>query len=268
MEIIGEKINTTRKSVQQAVLNRDIDFVQDLARKQANAGATFLDVNSGLALYPEEEASDFEWLVPTIQPAVNLPLVIDSGRQLPLETALKLHKGDAIINSVNGDSQSMEIVFSLAKKYGCSTIALTSSKKNGIPATSQERLKIANEIAKEAQKYSISLGKIYFDPLVLPLATNGKNGLVFLDTLRLIKREFPKAKTISGLSNISFGLPVRKAVNLSFLILSINAGLDAAILDPTNKGTMAMIRATDALMDKDAFCGQYLMAFKGGKLDF
>ncbi len=86
--------------------------------------------------------------------------------------------------------------------------------------------------------------------------------------MRQIKTEFPEAKTISGLSNISFGLPVRKAVNLAFLILSIKAGLDAAILDPTSKGTIAMIRATEALMDRDAFCGQYLTAFREGKLNF
>lgn len=266
MEIIGEKINTTRKSVQQAVLGRDVDFIQNLAQKQANAGATYLDVNSGLALYPEEEAADFEWLVPTIQQAVDLPLVLDSGRQLPLETALKLHKGNAIINSVNGEVQSMENIFPLVKKYDCGTIALTSNKRNGIPASSIERLQIAKEIVKGAQNYAIALDKIYFDPLVLPLATNGKNGLVFLETLRLIKAEFPEAKTISGLSNISFGLPVRNVVNLSFLILSISAGLDAAILDPTSQGTIAMIRATEALMDRDAFCGQYLTAFKEGKL--
>lgn len=268
MKIIGEKINTTRKSVQQAVQDRDIDFIQDLARKQADAGATYLDVNSGLALYPEEEAADFEWLVPAIQQVVDLPLVLDSGRRLPLETALKLHRGKAMINSVNGDLQSMENIFPLVKKYECSVIALTSSKKSGIPATSQERLKIAEEIAKESQKCGITLDKIYFDPLVLPLSTDGKNGLIFIDTLRQIKTEFPGAKTISGLSNISFGLPVRKAVNLAFLILSINAGMDAAILDPTSKGTMAMIRATEALMDKDAFCRQYLTAFREGKLNF
>ncbi len=268
MEIIGEKINTTRKPVQQAVQDRDIDFIQDLARKQADAGATHLDVNSGLALYPEEEAADFEWLVPAIQQVIDLPLVLDSGRQLPLETALKLHQGKAIINSVNGDLKSMETIFPLVKKYGCSTIALTSSKKSGIPATATERLKIAEDIAKESQKCGITLDNIYFDPLVLPISTDGKNGLIFIDTLRQIKTEFPEAKTISGLSNISFGLPVRKAVNLAFLILSIKAGLDAAILDPTSKGTIAMIRATEALMDRDAFCGQYLTAFREGKLNF
>lgn len=268
MEVIGEKINTTRKSVQQAVQDRNIDFIQDLARKQADAGATYLDVNSGLALYPEEEAADFEWLVPTIQQVVDIPLVLDSGRQLPLETALKLHRGKAIINSVNGDSQSMETIFPLVKKYECSAIALTSNKKSGIPATSQGRIKIAEEIANQCQKYEIALDKIYFDPLVLPLSTDGKNGLIFIDTLRQLKTEFPEAKTISGLSNISFGLPVRKVVNLAFLVLSIKAGMDAAILDPTSKGVMAMIRATEALMDKDAFCGQYLIAFREGKLNF
>lgn len=268
MDIIGEKINTTRKVVQQAVQERNLDFIQDLARKQADAGATYLDVNSGMALQPEEEADDFEWLVPAIQEVVALPLVLDSTRPLPLKTALKLHKGEAIINSVNGDLRSMETIFPLVKEYGCSVIALTSSKESGIPATSTERLKIAEDIAGRSQEYGITLDKLYFDPLVLPLSTDGKNGLIFIDTLRRIKHDFPGAKTVSGLSNISFGLPVRKIVNLAFLVLTIEAGMDAAILDPTSKGTMAMIRATEALMDNDAFCAKYLAAYRAGRLDF
>ena len=160
MEIIGEKINTTRKDVGKAVRERDAVFIQELARKQAEGGATFLDVNSGLALYPEEEAEDFAWLVPLIQKVVDLPLCIDSGRSQPIEAALKLHRGKAMINSVNGEPAKMEEIFPLVKKYGCKVIALTSSTEGGIPATSHERLKIAEAIATKAQIYWAQKGSL------------------------------------------------------------------------------------------------------------
>jgi len=267
MEIIGEKINATRKDVQKAVKERDSALIQDLARKQVEAGANYLDVNSGLALYPEEEAEDFAWLVPLIQGTVDLPLCIDSGRSQPIEAALKLHKGQAMINSVNGDPAKMEEILPLVKEYGSKVIALTSSKEGGIPATSGERLKIAQTIATEAQKYGIPLANIYFDPLVLALSTGHRNGLLFLETLRGIKDCLGEAKTISGLSNISFGLPKRSILNQAFLLLALGCGMDAAILDPTDKALMAMVRAGEALMGKDPFCAQYISAFREGRLD-
>ena len=267
MEIVGEKINTTRKSVRRAVEERDTAFIQDLARKQSEAGATYLDVNSGLALYPEEEAEDFTWLVPTIQAVVDMPLCIDSGRKEAIETALKLHKGPAMINSVNGDPESMNVIFPLAKKYDCKVIALTSSREGKIPATSAERLAIAEKIAIEAQNHGISLENIYFDPLVMPISTAHNNALLFLETLQEIKKTFDMAKTISGLSNISFGLPNRRLLNHVFLVLSLGFGMDAAILDPTDKGIMAMVSATEAMAGRDAYCMQYIQAYKEGRLD-
>ncbi|MCK5205728.1 MAG: methyltetrahydrofolate cobalamin methyltransferase [Desulfobacterales bacterium] len=267
MEIVGEKINTTRKSVRKAVQERDTAFIQDLARKQFEAGATYLDVNSGMALYPEEEAEDFAWLVPTIQKVVDVPLCIDSGRKEAIETALKLHKGSAMINSVNGDPESMDMVFPLAKEYECKVIALTSSREGKIPATSAERLTIAEKIGSQAQNHGISLENIYFDALVMPISTAHNNALVFLETLQEIKQTFNTAKTISGLSNISFGLPNRKLLNHVFLVLGLGFGMDAAILDPTDKNIMAMVLATETMLGKDAYCTQYIQAYKDGRLE-
>jgi len=266
MEIIGEKINATVKSVKKAIQERDATFIQDLARKQGEAGANYLDVNSGMALHPEEEAEDFGWLVPVIQEAVDLPLCLDSGRHKPLETALKLHKGRAMINSVNGDRSHMEMIFPLAKEYHCKIIALTSDKEKGIPSTCSGRVKIAEKIAKEAQTYGVPLEDIYFDPLVLPISTDDKNAVLFLDTLREIKKTFKEAKTISGLSNISFGLPKRKLINRVFLVLALGSRMNAAILDPTDKEIMAMIQATETMVGIDPFCGQYINAYKEGRL--
>jgi cobalamin-dependent methionine synthase I len=267
MEIIGEKINTTRKNVQKAVQERDSAFIQDLALRQFQAGATYLDVNSGLALYPEEEAEDFVWLVPTIQAVADVPLCIDSAHGMVIESALKLHKGQAMINSVNGDEANMEMVFSLARTYDCKVIALTSSKKAGIPKTSADRLKIVEKIVTEAQHQGIALENIYFDCLVMPIATAASNAVLFLETLQEIKQTYPAAKTVSGLSNISFGLPSRKLLNQVFLILSLGFGMDAAILDPTDKKIMAMLLTTEAMLGRDAYCTQYIQAYKEGKLE-
>lgn len=266
MQIIGEKINTTRKLVRQAVRERDAAFIADLARKQVEGGADYLDVNSGLALTPEEEAEDFAWLVPLIQEAAAVPLCIDSAYPLVIETALKLHKGKALINSVNGDEKVMAGVFPLAKQYDCKVIALTSSKEAGIPSSSSERLAIAEKIARTAQSQGIALERIYFDPLVLPISTQQNNALLFLETLREIKKHLPEANTISGLSNVSFGLPERKLVNQAFLVLALGSGMDAAIIDPTDGRITALIQATEALMGADTFCAGYLKAYRAGKL--
>jgi cobalamin-dependent methionine synthase I len=268
MDIIGEKINTTRKSVEKAVRERDHDFIQDLARRQAEAGATYLDVNSGLALYPKEEAEHFSWLVPVIQEVVDLPICVDSPHASVIDTALKVHKGRAMINSVTGDPDKLAAVLPLAKEYNCKVIALTSSKAAGIPTTSADRLKIAEAIAAEAQKHGLPLEDIYFDPLVLTVATEQRSAVLFMETLREIKKRLGKAKTISGLSNISFGLPKRKLLNHAFLVLALGCGMDAAILDPTDKAIMALVQASETLMGKDPYCTHYLKAFRAGRLDY
>lgn len=268
MEIIGEKINTTRKAVEAAVRRRDAVFIQDLARRQAEAGAAYLDVNSGLPLDPAEEAADFEWLVPLIQEAVDVPLCIDSAHPRVIEASLRLHKGRAMINSVNGDPAVLESILPLAGRHHCKVIALTTSREKKIPADSAERLEIAEAIAHRAAAHGIPLEDIYFDPLVLSLSTDQKNALVFLETLKVIKQALPGAKTVSGLSNISFGLPKRKLLNQAFLVLAGSSGMDAAIADPTDKALMAMVTAAEALANKDAYCVRYLKAFREGRLDY
>lgn len=267
MEIIGEKINSTRKNVEQAIRERNAAFIQDLARRQTESGANYLDINSGMPLYPEEEAEDFAWLVPLLQEAADIPLCIDSAYPLVIETALKLHQGKAMINSVNGDPDKMDSIFPLAKEFGCKVIALTSSKETGIPSTSAERMKIAEAIAEYAQSIGYPLEDIYFDPLVLPLSTDHTNGVVFLDTLKEIKQTLKPTKTVSGLSNISYGLPRRKRINHAFLALAISSGMDAAILDPTDKEIMAMVPVSELIAGQDLDCVEYLAAFREGRLD-
>lgn len=265
MLVVGEKINTSVKDVKEAVLKRNHSFIEELAKNQKLAGADYLEVNSGLRVYPEEEAEDMEWLVPLVQKAAALPLCVDTAHGLVLEKALKFHQGKAIINSINGDTERWGEILPLVKRYGCDVIALPSDRK-GIPSSVEGRIKIAERIIQGISREGFAPENIYFDPLVLPLSSDTKNGLLFLDTLKEIKRSFPAAKTISGLSNISFGLPKRSQINRSFLVLSLRAGLDAAILNPLDKNLMALVRSTEVLLNRDPFCVQYIEAFRSGKL--
>lgn len=265
MIIVGEKINTSIKDVKEAVLQRNESFIADLAANQKLGGADYLEVNSGLRVNPDEEAGDMEWLIPIVQKATGLPLCIDTAYGLVLERTLKLHQGKAIVNSINGDSERWGEILPLVKHYGCDLIALPSDR-TGIPPKVEGRIKIAERIVGGMSKEGIAQSRLYFDPLVLPLSSNTKNGLLFIDTLREIKRAFPETKTISGLSNISFGLPKRTWINQSFLVLSLGAGLDAAILNPLDKNLMALVRSTEAFINKDPFCMRYIEAFRSGKL--
>ena len=163
-----------------------------------------------------------EWFVPFVQKATGLPLCIDTAYGLVLERALKLHQGKAIVNSINGDSERWGEILPLVRQYGCDLIALPSDRK-GIPPNVEGRIRIAERIIEGVAKEGIAQNRLYFDPLVLPLSSNTKNGLLFIDTLKEIKRCFPEAKTISGLSNISFGLP-KRTMDQSVFSRSISGG--------------------------------------------
>lgn len=265
MLIVGEKINASIKDAKDAIFQRNGSYIEALANSQKLGGADYLEVNSGLRVYPEEEADDMEWLVPIVQEATGLPLCIDSAHGLVLERALKLHRGKAIVNSINGDSEKWGGILPLVKQYECDLIALPSDRK-GIPSNVEGRIKIAERIIDGLSKEGISENRIYFDPLVLPISSNTKNGILFIDTLKEIKRHFPEAKTISGLSNISFGLPKRSLINQSFLVLSLGAGLDAAILNPMDMKLMALVKSTEVFLNKDTYCMKYIEAFRSGKL--
>ncbi len=266
MLIIGEKLNSTRKKVKEMIENRDQKAVQDLARKQVEAGAEMLDVNASAAEGNREE--NMEWLVRTVQEAVDVPLCIDSPHAGEIERGLAVHNwatGKALINSITGEKEKIARLLPTIKKYKCAVIALTMDER-GIPDKVSIRLEIAHKLIGILTDSGVPLSEIYLDPLVVPIATSDKNGLITMETIRGIKDAYPEVKTVIGLSNISYGLPERKLVNQVFLILTMGCGLDAAIIDPTDKRMMAMIKATQILLGKDNFCCEYLKAYREGKL--
>lgn len=264
MFVVGERINTSRKSTLEAVKNKDSRFIQEEAARQVKAGANMIDINAGNLM--ERETSSVEWLVKIAQEVVDTPLCLDSPNPQVIEAALKLHQGRALVNSITGEKGRAEAMLPLIKKYKASVVALTMDEK-GMPETSQERVEIARRLLQLTKSYGIPPHDVYFDPLVRPIGTETKQGLAVLRAIEGIMSLGEGVHTICGLSNISFGLPNRRLLNRTFLSMALQAGLDAVILDPLDKHLMATLKAAESLLNKDEFCMKYISASREGVLD-
>lgn len=259
MIIIGEKINGTIPSVKKAIEERNEDFIRNLAVKQAEARANFLDVCASTA--PEVEVETLKWLIEIVQDATDTPLAIDSPNARTIEAVLPYAKRPGLINSVSEEGDKCEVIYPLIKGTEWQVIGLTCDS-NGIPSDVQTRINITNILVEKASKYDITPDRIYIDPLVIALSTDNNSLLKFIGTTRQIKELYPTIKVTSGLSNISFGMPLRKVVNQNFLTLAMYAGMDSAIMDPLNRDMMATIYATEALLGKDKFCRKFSTAYR------
>ncbi|MGV8074359.1 MAG: dihydropteroate synthase [Syntrophobacteraceae bacterium] len=266
MLIIGERINASNKSVGQALANRDKEFLQSLARAQADAGAEFIDVNAGAVGSSGNSLSLMEWLVDVVQEATDKPLCIDSDDPAVVEAALKRCRGETVmINSVNAEPDRLNSIGRLAVERNASLVALV-MKDSGIPRTVEERLAAAEAIMTNLVSLGIAEEKVFFDPLVLPISVESTQGLITLETIQGIKARYPGAKTVMGLSNISYGLPNRKMINRAFMLMSAAMGLDAAIMDPLDARAMSMAKVADMLTGKDVACKKYIRAHRKGLL--
>jgi len=266
MLIIGEKINASRKSVRDAVMERDVNFLQDLAKSQAESGADYIDVNISTERGGDFDIESMELAVEKIQGVVDKPLSIDSPDAHIIEVGLRKCHKKAMINSVTAEPGKLETILPLAKEFDAEIIALAIGEE-GISSEAAGRLRACQKIAESAQKQGIVLGRLYFDPLAFTVSSDTSQGLVTLATLKGIKSRFPEAKTTLGLSNISFGLPGRSLINRSFLLMAMCAGLDSAIIDPLDKKLMSAIKAGEMLLGKDNYCMNYLKAYKKGLLE-
>ena len=269
MLIVGERINTSRKVkgdpvIENAVKARDAVFFIDLARKQYDAGATYIDVNAGTLLDGEPEA--LEWLVTTIQGALDVPLAIDSPNPAAIERALKAHKGQAMINSITAERDRYATILPFVKDYETKVIALSMGDE-GIPTDAEGRITVARELIGNLMAQGVKPQNIYSDPLVYPIATGSDYGLAVLETIRTVKAEFPDVQTIGGLSNVSHGMPARKFLNQAFAVMCMTAGIDAAIIDPMDQHLMALIYATEALRGRDEYCAEYIAAAREGRFE-
>ncbi len=264
MKIIGEKINGTRKQVAQAILERDADFIKDLAQKQADAGSTWLDVNAGTP--PDREPDDLVWLIETIQSVVDVPLSLDSANPCALEIAVRAVKKTPMINSISGEPERLEKILPIVAKYDCEVIALAMDDKR-IPETFDQRMEVIEKVLGATHAAGIADDRVYVDPLAMTIATLNQSAVIACDTIRAVRAKYPQVHFTMGLSNISFGLPARKQINRGLLILAMQAGLDSAILDPLDKELQAAIVTTELLLGKDKHCLNYLKASRQGLFD-
>jgi 5-methyltetrahydrofolate--homocysteine methyltransferase len=263
MLIIGEKINTSRKEIAEAVEKRDASTIQNLAQEQADAGAQYIDVNAGT--FRNQEAACLCWLVETVQQAVDLPLCLDTASPVALSKAIAHHRGEPMINSISLERDRYEGLLDIVTSHPCRIVALCMGA-SAMPKTVEERVQAGSELITRLTDAGIPTDKIYVDPLVQPVAVDVHMGTRALEAVRAIMTAFPGVHTISGLSNVSYGLPKRRLINRTFLALSMAFGLSAAILDPTDKLLMAALRTAEMLLGHDAFCEKFLDAYSEGLL--
>ncbi|MFC2062825.1 dihydropteroate synthase [Chloroflexota bacterium] len=263
MIIVGEKINTSRKHIEEAVAKRDAAFIIKIAREQAEAGANYIDVNAGTFL--EKETDSLCWLVETVQSKVPLPLSLDSPSPKALSEAMKRHRGEPMINSISLEEDRFESLLPVITAQPCCVVALCMAKAS-MPTTTEERVQVGAELIGKLTGAGFPLEKIYVDPLVQPVSVDTGMGTAVLGAIDEIMNGFPGVNTICGLSNISFGLPARGVINRNFLALGLAHGLSAAILDPTDQRLMETLLAVEMLLGKDEYCGDFIDAFQGGRI--
>ena len=264
MFVIGEKINATRKSIDAAINERNAAQIQEVAKAQEQAGAHALDVNCG-TVPALEEPETMKWLVKTVQEVSDLPLCIDSANSEALSAGLAEHRGRPLINSISGESARYSSVLPLVKQYGARVVALCNDDR-GLPSSREAALEVGDALINRLIKDGIPVDDIYLDPLVRTLATSPETVIDTLEVMRELSHKFPGLHLVSGLSNVSFGLPERRHLNRAFVVMSIAYGLDAVIADPLDSQLMALISASEALVNKDRFCLEYIKAYNAGKL--
>lgn len=272
MLIVGEAINTSRKVkgervIEAAVIARDAAFIAALAKKQFDAGATYIDVNAGTL--PSGEPEAIEWLTQVVQEAVPAPISFDSPNPEALERGLTVYhtgNGQPMVNSITAETERYAQVLPIVRKYHAKVIALAMDD-SGIQADPAKRLAVAQTLVEQLAGAGVPLDDIYLDPLTFPIGTGDEVAVAMLDIIERIMTAYPGVHTIAGLSNISHGMPVRKLLNQSMTILAMGKGLEAGIIDPNDRYLMGLIAAAEALLGRDECCMAYISKSREGAFE-
>ncbi|MDH4209316.1 MAG: dihydropteroate synthase [Anaerolineae bacterium] len=264
MKIIGERINGSRARVEAAVSGRDGAFIQRLAQRQVDSGADWLDVCAGTPA--EREPDDLVWLVRTVQEVVQVPLCLDSANPQALAAAMDQVAHMPLINSISGERMRLDGILPLLRETECGIIALAMDD-SGVPSGVEDRMGAMRGLLDELHGAGIADERVYVDPLVMAIAANVESGKIALATMRAVHAEFPDVHIVSGLSNVSFGLPVRTVINQAFLTLALEAGLDTAILDPMDRELRKALLAAEVVLGHDRYCLNYTHAYRAGLLN-
>lgn len=259
MIIIGEKLNSSIKSVREAIASRDAKFVGDLAAAQDKAGASWLDINA--AMLPDE-ADSLVWLGETCRAVSEKPLCIDTPDPEKAAFAIEKLGGRCMINSITLEKSRYDAMSALAVKHGCPLVALCMDD-GGAPETVADRVRISTELRNRLTADGISAGNIFIDPMISPVGaveTAGKDALAVISQLRSTL----DTHIVCGLSNVSYGLPARPYINRAFMVAAMAAGLDAMIVNPLDVHLMRLCLAAEAMLGTDEYCENYIDAFRDG----
>ena len=256
--IIGERINPTGKPrFKQALREKDLSYILNVGAAQQERGADVLDVNVGLPEIDEPEMMCA--VVKELQSVLDLPLQIDTSDVKAMEQAMRIYNGKPLVNSVNGKKEVMEAVFPLVKKYGGVVVALCLDE-SGIPETAEGRIAVAEKIYRTAASYGIAKEDILIDALCMAVSSDKNGALTTLETVKRITEEYG-GKTVLGVSNVSFGLPLREQINSSFFLMALQSGLSAGIINPNSEAMMAVYDSFLVLTAQDDNCGRYIGAY-------
>ena len=264
MLIIAENLNTSRKKIKPLVEEQNGPAIQEIAKSCEAAGASYIDVNCGTFVTKEIEL--LSWMVDTVQDAVSIPVSVDTPSPEAAAAALAKCKGKPFLNSISGESIRFEPYLELVKEFKPKVVTLVLDDK-GMPETVEDRVANGTRMVETMTSAGVPPEDIYLDPLVYPISSDTKNGMILFETVKQFTERFPEVNTVCGLSNVSHGLPVRKIINQAFQVMLITAGIKAAIINPLDKYHMALIYATKALTDQDEYCMEYITAQREGKLE-
>jgi 5-methyltetrahydrofolate--homocysteine methyltransferase len=260
--IIGERINPTgRKQVLDALQSGDFETVRRDALAQVRAGAQILDVNAGVP--GMDEVTLLPRVIKEVVSVTDVPLCIDTANPAALAAALQVYQGKALINSVNGEESSLTSVLPLAKQHGAAVIALCMDD-NGIPATAEQRLVVADKIIERALQMGIPQEDIIIDPLVMAVSADGQAGAVTLAAITQIVDKWGLNVTI-GASNVSFGLPDRTALNAAFLAMALHSGVTCPITNPLEPALRSAVLAADLTLGHDPYAARWIRDFRSRK---
>jgi len=265
MIIIAEKLNGSIPECGKAIAARDDEFIKDMAKRQAEAGAAFIDC---CAFVEKGELDTLRWMIDAIQSVTDCPISIDSPDVQVIIDVMPFCYKPGLFNSVSGEGNKIDLAFPVLAKpenIKWEVMALLCDD-TGIPKSAEKRIEVFDTIMKRAKEHGIDESRIHVDPLVEMLCTtdDGNGILTILSVMRHIKSTHPRVHISGGISNISYNLPVRRLVNQAFTVLAIYSGMDSAVLDPLSQDLRGVIYAAEAMIGLDDYCAQYVSAFRNG----
>jgi len=257
--IIGERINPTgRKILAEEMKAGDYSRVESDALAQVLAGAHMLDVNAGIPL--ADEPAILAEAIRRVQAVTDVPLSIDSSIIAALEAGLSVYQGKALVNSVTGEDEQLEVVLPLVAKYGAAVVAI-SNDETGISEDPDVRFEVAKKIVERAADYGIPSCDVVVDPLVMPIGAINSSGRQVMHLVRRLREEL-KVNTTCGASNVSFGLPNRNGINSAFITMAIAAGMTSAITSPLHAEVIQAILGADVMMGNDPNCKNWIKKYR------